>query len=76
MKEVHRLKDCRKANECVDLTNRVFAIKLKNLMDDILIKQVFGKVIGHVWVIGDLFLCHMRNYFFLRIPKKRMSVKN
>ena len=52
MKEVERLRNGRDRLDVVDLTNRVFDIKLRNLLDDIMKKQIFGKVVGHVWVIG------------------------
>lgn len=39
------------ASDRPDLTTRVFAIKLKSLLDDLLLHDVLGKVIGWCWVI-------------------------
>ena len=50
-KEVDRLLNGRKKVNCVHITNRVFALKLKELMIDITEKEVFGRIIGKVWVI-------------------------
>ena len=50
-KEVDRLLNGRKKVNAVHITNRVFALKLKELMHDITEKEVFGRVIGKVWVI-------------------------
>ena len=33
------------------LRNRVFQMKLNSILDDIINKQVFGRVVGRVWVI-------------------------
>ena len=32
-------------------TNRYFRVKLESILNDIIVKQVFGRVIGQVWVI-------------------------
>ena len=49
--EVRRLMGVRKSGTCPELTNRVFQIKLRALLDDIMKKQIFGRVIGNIWVI-------------------------
>ena len=35
----------------VELVNRYFHAHLDSILDDIMEKQVFGRVIGNVWVI-------------------------
>jgi hypothetical protein len=40
-----------KPNDRPYLISRVFRLKLKELMDDVLKKQVLGKVIGQVYVV-------------------------
>ena len=50
-RELYRLKDGRTDNELVELANRIFALKLKELLHDIVKKQIFGRVIGRIWVI-------------------------
>ena len=50
-REVLRLKEGRKTKEMIAETNRIFNIKLKNILHDIVIKQVFGRVVGQVYVI-------------------------
>ena len=50
-KECYRLWNGRKQINCVHITNRVFHLKLQELLHDLCNKEVFGKVIGKVWVI-------------------------
>ena len=50
-RELYRLKDGRTENELVELANRIFALKLKELMHDIVKKHIFGRVVGRIWVI-------------------------
>jgi hypothetical protein len=49
--EIHRLRDGRETNNMIDLGNRVFKLKLDCLLKDIVKKQIFGKVVGRIWVI-------------------------
>ena len=49
--EIERLKDVRKTQNCVELCNRFFRVMLNAIIDDIIKKQVFGRVIGRVQVI-------------------------
>ena len=51
MRELYRLRDNRSDTELVELANRIFALKLKELLHDIVKKQIFGKVVGRIWVI-------------------------
>ena len=48
--ELERLRDGRETQTLTDLANRCFAIKLRKLLDDIIKKQIFGKVVGEIWV--------------------------
>ncbi len=50
-RELYRLKDGRTDNELVELANRIFALKLEELLHDIVKKQIFGRVVGRIWVI-------------------------
>ena len=50
-RELRHLHCGRTPGTCPDLTNRLFHMKLKDILDDIIQKQVFGRVIGRVWVI-------------------------
>ena len=34
-----------------DLTSRVFRLKLKELMNDLIINEVFGRVLAHLYVV-------------------------
>ena len=38
-------------NDIPDLISRVFNVKLKALLDEILNKHIFGKVVSHIYVI-------------------------
>ena len=49
--EVYRLRDGRERDDMIDLINRVFKLKLDCLLKDIVKKQIFGKVVGRIWVI-------------------------
>ena len=49
--EIIRLKDNRKLVNLIVLTNRFFQVKLKQIIHDIVKKQVFGRVVGRVWVV-------------------------
>ena len=49
--ELRRLHGVRDKKECVELTNRLFQIKLKEILHDIKVKQIFGRVVGSVWTI-------------------------
>jgi hypothetical protein len=49
--EIHRLREGRKKNNMIDLVNRVFKLKLECLLKDIVKKQIFGKIVGRIWVI-------------------------
>lgn len=50
-KELHRLTDGRSKSDLIDIANRIFALKLKQFMHDIIKKQIFGKIVGEIWVI-------------------------
>ena len=50
-RELRDLHDGRTPGTCPDLTNRLFHMKLKDILDDIIHKQIFGRVVGRVWVI-------------------------
>ena len=50
-RELRHLHCGRTPGTCPDLTNRLFHMKLKDILDDIIQKQIFGRVIGRVWVI-------------------------
>ena len=49
--EVRRLAEHRKITNMKELTNRLFQIKLKSILRDIIQGQIFGRVVGRVWVI-------------------------
>ena len=49
--ELRRLSDKRETRQMVELVNRYFHAHLDSILDDIMEKQVFGRVIGKVWVI-------------------------
>jgi len=49
--ELERLRDGRSKNELICIANRVFAIKLKRFMHDIVKKQIFGRIVGEIWII-------------------------
>jgi hypothetical protein len=50
--EIQReLKNNQKAADRPDITTRIFRMKLKYLLDLLLKKQVFGKVISNIYVI-------------------------
>ena len=49
--ELRRLSDGRNTRQMVELVNRFFQDHLNSILDDIMKKQVFGRVIGKVWVI-------------------------
>ena len=46
-----RLLNGRDSKHAVHLTNRVFALHLQELLHDIQVKEIFGRVTGRVWVI-------------------------
>ena len=49
--ELRSLHDGRTPGTCPELTNRLFRLKMKEIMKDIFDKQIFGRVVGRVWVI-------------------------
>ena len=51
IEEIRRLADGRKLTNLPELTNRFFNAKLKSILDDIVKKQVFGRIVGKVWII-------------------------
>ena len=60
-RELFRLKDNRSETELVELANRIFALKLKSLMHEIVKKQIFGRVVGRIWVIEyQVMLCFFK----------------
>ena len=50
-KELLRVSDGRSRQGLIAIANRIFAAKLKCLMEDIVKKQIFGRVVGEIWVI-------------------------
>ena len=50
-RELRHLHCGRTPGTCPDLTNRLFHMKLQDILDDIIHKQIFGRVVGRVWVI-------------------------
>ena len=51
MAELERLRDVRNGESIVELTNRLFLIKLNTLLDDIIKKKVYGDTVARIWVI-------------------------
>ena len=49
--EMERLRDKRPTQEMICIANRIFAIKLKSFMQDIVKKQIFGRIVGEIWII-------------------------
>jgi len=48
---LRELKDGQEPNDRPDLISRIFKIKLKELIDDLLINNIFGYVTAHIYVI-------------------------
>ena len=48
---ISELKPYQESNDRPDLITRVFNLKLKSLLDDILQKNILGKVKAHIYVI-------------------------
>ena len=66
-RELFRLKDNRSETELVELANRIFALKLKSLMHEIVKKQIFGRVVGRIWVIEyQVMLCFFKPCIFFK----------
>ena len=49
--EIRRLQQGRTLSNLVELTNRFFQVKLQAILDDIIVKQVYGRTVGRVYVI-------------------------
>ena len=49
--ELRRLRDGRSKADLVCIANRIFAIKLKRFLHDVVKKQIFGRVVGEIWII-------------------------
>ena len=58
--ELRGLHDGRTPGTCPELTNRLFRLKMKEIMNDIFNKQIFGRVVGRVWVIE-----YQKRYYLL-----------
>ena len=60
IEEIRRLTDGRKLTNLPELTNRFFNVKLKSILHDIVKKQVFGRIVGKVWIIE-----YQKRYIFV-----------
>ena len=49
--ELERLRDGRSKDDLVDLANRIFSIKLKRFLHDVVKNQIFGRIVGEIWII-------------------------
>jgi len=65
LKKISLIKGVRDDDQILTLTNRLFRLKVKEFLHDLQKKQIFGRVIGLVWVqeYRMFFLEYITNIF-------------